>query len=441
MSDSREIERIGTAPVAGPIVRITAQKLTDSVKQLTKRDMRQILNGFGTESYEMVVTFVWIKAMGTLKRELASLGGEFIGEMLRRPDLSEAASIEDSITDSEAIILAEELGIITGTESLRLRHSLDLVGHFAKLDPERAELEPAEMTPLEALMCYEACVVNILGRDHIQMPEAFIEFRKKLESQVFSSGDAELSSFLATTYYIKKVILSVLLSATKKYSGARLENALGNLVVIAPLIWGELRKPEKYQVGQAYAEAHNEGNSEAASGIKRALVRVKGFDYVPETLRSSTFTRAAKQVLEAHEGWNNFYNEIGPITALDKLGTSIPMPAFPVCASAILSVYLGNSYGYSFDAAAIARRLLKQFNESRWEYYLNECLPGDLRILDKLDYAKPLRRWFDIVGECSLENIQISGNHIKRLLQSSVAKDERGAKTAAEKQVQASREN
>ena len=75
-----------------------------------------------------------------------------------------------------------------------------------------------------------------------------------------------------------------------------------------------------------------------------------GFDYVPESLRSATFTRAAKEVLAAHESYQNFYNEPAPMQALASLGSTIPAPAFPLCMKATLSVVLGNQYGHTLAA-------------------------------------------------------------------------------------------
>src|SRR5689334_5279565 len=43
------------------------------------------------------------------------------------------------------------------------------------------------------------------------------------------------------------------------------------------------------------------------------------FDYVPESLRSRAFIDAANKVIEAHFGWNNFYNEPAPMKALASL--------------------------------------------------------------------------------------------------------------------------
>jgi len=76
-----------------------------------------------------------------------------------------------------------------------------------------------------------------------------------------------------------------------------------------PLLWPGLRDSEKWNVGLAYATAYDAGEVTVSAGLKKALLKVKGFDYVPENLRSHTFVKAAERLIEAHEGMNNFYNE------------------------------------------------------------------------------------------------------------------------------------
>jgi hypothetical protein len=55
-----------------------------------------------------------------LKKELSSVGVGLLGEMLGKADVDEDDDVEDIITTKEAIILAEELGIVSPTDAMRL---------------------------------------------------------------------------------------------------------------------------------------------------------------------------------------------------------------------------------------------------------------------------------------------------------------------------------
>ncbi len=390
-------------------------EIAAQAKALSERDINSIALAFQNGSFEMVSTFVWTRAITGLKKQIASLGMEFVGEMLGRPDIDENSDPKTAIGELDAISLAEDLGMVTTTEALRLKHSLELVTHFA--DSENAVQD--QMNPEEAVGILRACVVSILGNPHIKPPIQFAELRMALENESISSDDSRVSQVAESPYFIQRTTLSVLLSLLKTAKGAQLEHAVGNTNVFLPRIWASLRKPERWQVGQTYAEVHSAGKHSAAIGLKNALTVVKGFDFVPETLRSDTFSAAAHKVMEAHFSFNNFYKESTPMSELASLGTTIPRPAFPICMSATLCVFLGNSYGVANAAQQHAGSIFTALRKEQWEYYLNECLRYDKTILDKLENQKPADRWTVLCTEFSLSSLKIAQSDILDLLKAS----------------------
>src|SRR5580658_8599618 len=97
--------------------------------QLSERNRQSLVIAFEGQAYEMAAIFVWSKAMAALKKQLSTLGMEFVGEMLGRTDLDEASNPITDIREDEAIELAEQLGMISTTEAIRLRTSQTLVNH------------------------------------------------------------------------------------------------------------------------------------------------------------------------------------------------------------------------------------------------------------------------------------------------------------------------
>lgn len=389
---------------SGAVVPKTAdspQAIASVAKNLSARDQKQIVTAFNSEAFEMMAGFVLNKALSQLKRALASLGMAFVGEMLGRADLDEDSVPTVSISNYEAITLARELGLINSTDATRLTQHLELLAHFDSLDIDSAEFE--EMTREEALSFLRTCVNAVLGREDNIAPTEFIAFRAQLEGRTFKVSDPEVATLLVAPYFFKKTTLSILLAGIKTRSGAQFEHTLGNIVVLIPTLWTTLREAEKWSVGQSYAEAVNAALTPAVLALKKALTNVQGFDFVPESLRSQTFAAAAANVISIHTAMNNFYNEPAAISALAKLGSTIPWPAFPICMSAILAVQLGNGYGHSHSAVSESNRLLERLTSNQWEYYLNECLPADELILQKLAwYSNTRTRWCQLVNQFEL---------------------------------------
>lgn len=408
-----------------------AGAIAQVAKTLSQRDQKQIVTAFQAESYEMMAGFVLNKALSQLKRSLASLGMSFVGEMLGRADLGEDSVPTVSISNFEAVTLARELGLINSTDAKRLIQHIELLAHFDSLDVSSADLE--EMNREEAVSFLRTCVNAVLGREGDIAPVEFVRFRAELEGRTFKEHDQEVLALNISPYFFKKTTLSILLSGVKTKSGAQFEHVLGNIVVLVPILWGSLRDAEKWSVGQAYAEAVNSAMSSAVLALKKALSAVGGFDYVPESLRSQTFAAAAANLINVHTAMNNFYNEPSAISALSKLGTTIPWPAFPLCMSAVLAVRLGNGYGVSNAAQPEASSLLRRLTKNQWEYYLNECLPADQLVLQKLAWSHaPRVRWCELVAEFDLSERAAKDQLVQRIVRSGANRDVNALSGAAQ---------
>lgn len=372
--------------------------------QLSPREQAQIAVALEGESYEMASVFVWSKAIAALRRRLSSLGMDLIGQMLGRPDIDEFSSIDHSITDHELIGLASDLGVLSATDALRMKQTQELVTHFASITGSEAESN--QMQWEEAFRCIRVSIEAILGHEQIELPHQFVEFRRSLESRSFQPEDPEIEALRVSPEFFKRTTASILLAQLHSAKGAAAEHTYSNVRVIVPALWPGLAKPVRWQVGQTYAELHNAGQAKllASKALRQALVEVKGFDYVPETLRSTTYSSAAQRVLQAHEGFDNFYNEIPAMRHLASLGTSIPMPAVPSVMTALLAVCLGNGRGISYGAEPVAKGMLAALDKERWTYYLRELLARDKLILAKLHSHKDSQeRWARLIVEFNLQ--------------------------------------
>lgn len=392
----------------------TPSALANLAVQITEKDKKQIIAGFKSQSYEMTCTYLWDKTIHSLKRQIEKLGVQFVAEMLNRDDISEDSKIESILTDFEAIRLSEDLGMITSTGALRLRQAQEMVSHFNRLDGIEGESE--EMSKLEAFNILQSCVQNVLAKDRIEVALNFQKFRDDLVTMVFQEDDERVHLLINSPYFHQRTAIRVLMAIAKASIGAKLENSLANINTLLPLLWDKIQEPERWQIGKTYADVIADGKKTACSGLKTALLKVKGFDYVPEDLRSKSFMKAANDVLTVHDSFNNFYNEPGPMSILAGMGTSIPAPAFFITMQATLSVVLGNGYGRASGAQESATRILKTLNKDRWKYFLDSCLPFDDRLVGKLMKSNCLRIWKVVIEDFDLDKLVLKRSDVSKLV-------------------------
>ncbi|WP_429069444.1 hypothetical protein [Aeromonas dhakensis] len=401
-----------------PATATTPAEISKYAVQLNERDKRQIVSAFEAGHFEMGISYLWGKTITALKKELSAVGVGLLGEMLGKTGIDESDDIEDILTTRDAIRLAEELGIVNPTDAMRLRHTYELITHFSQL--EYSDSYNIEIDPLEASTSLKSCIRSVLGRPKVEVAKKFIEFREALENESLSETDTRVDMLKSSPYFFYKLTVSVLMNAAKKNSGASLEHTLANINVLIPAIWHSLRETEKWHVGHTYAETYADGKTTSVGGLKSTLLKVKGFDYVPENLRSDTFLKSANAIIKAHEGLNNFYNEFLPVKNLTKLGSTIPTPALPACITALLCVTLGNMYGVSWNAVQPAKELLEKISGDRWEYYFNNVLPSEPRILNKLVLDKPTAEWCKLSKELSFNELSVKNKDVHSLIEASL---------------------
>lgn len=415
-----------------PRIAKTPKAITKHATQLSERERFQIVSAFKDKHYEMGLNYLWLRTVTALKRELATVGIGLLGEMLGKVGVNEDDDVEDLLTPRDTIRLAEELGAVTRTEALRLRHTHEIITHFNQLAVDEEDYEKIDKS--EAIASLKACVIAVLAKPKIEVAKKFVEFREALETESFVSEADKLDMLVSSPYFFWKLTIGILMNSAKNSTGVKLEHCLTNINILLPRLWANLRETEKWHIGRTYAEVYSEGKKTSTSGLKQALMKVQGFDFVPENLRSDTFIKMAEAILRAHDGMNNFYNESSPIRNFAQLGTSIPIPALPACMTALLSIYLGNEHGVSWEASPIVSKILSNLSKDRWQYYLNQVLPTDTRILDKLAYHQlPRNQWIELVKHYDLANLQMKEREISGIVTAAAAKKDRAVAQTAMK--------
>lgn len=360
---------------------------------LSENKKNQIISAFGIRAYHMGAEYVWRYAMTSLKEAIASLGMKFVGEMLDREDIDEFSSPDTALTDYTAISLADQLGIVGKTGALKLRHAQELINHFFSKDCEE------ELGPDDALGIVSSCVKYILGHRQISVAEDFTKFRNRLQNETLTKDDPQLAMLTNSAIFYIRTVINILLANIKGKKGATLEHSINNLNVILPQSWDKITEKDKWNVGMTYRDVVTDGNETASIGMKKALLKVKGFDYVPESLRSNTFRKAAQSVIDTHFAFNNFYNEPAVVRSLKSLGTTIPAPALQECMEAYLLVYLGNYYGISIGASPLAKKELLAITSDRWKLFFNSILPKDEILLINITTQSQINRFSTLLKE------------------------------------------
>ncbi|MBU3171136.1 caspase family protein [Clostridium estertheticum] len=382
--------------------------------QLKPKDIEQISDAYNSEYYEMTSEFIWKRALNLLRKKVLSLGVEFVSEMIGISNFSYI----NNLPPFETINLAFELGFIDATGKLRLKNNNELMDHYSLKETND------EMTEDQVKEIIRTCIQYVLGQDDSNLQLEYGNFREKLKLELIEKNPHQLEILLNSPYFYQKTTIRTLMNLLKETDGGEHANVSANMITIVPYIWDKLLSEEKYFIGTNYAQYSNESNNKCIVVLKNVLMKVKGFDYVPENLRSLTFIEAANKLMSAHYGNNNFYNEPKAVSELRSLGTIIPKPALEVVINSVLATKLGNSYGTSWSAQEYANEILDSLHLEQWRQYFNLLFVRSEVILQKISCSdERTERWFELAERYKLNELEIVNPHVKTLLNKSIEKN------------------
>lgn len=363
---------------------------------LTSQQKNQVISAFNAKAYDMAAEYVWRKAITKLREAVISLGWEFISELLQRSDFDGSSQIDSLLTDYNTIGLAEQLGMISREGALDLRQSFETLQFYFSSE---ASSEGCYLSKLKVLNIIQACVKNILSKSNMQVALEFSQLRKKLLEEDIKENDIEINQLKMSSLFFLRTVCTVLSSALRTKQGAVLEHSVNNFKIIIPIIWNKLSDDDKWKIGFLYRDVVSDGNTKAANGVKAALAKNGGFDFVPENLRSQTFIKTAQTLINKHFEYDNYYKEPRAAKELASLGTVIPEPAIMQCMKAYVLVYVGNFYGRSNAAVDIVEEQLSAMTAEHWLQFFDKLLPYDEDLLFTLisSSQKPISNFCDLL--------------------------------------------
>ncbi len=123
-----------------------------------------------------------------------------------------------------------------------------------------------------------------------------------------------------------------------------------NVAKIAPAVWLHASEQVKFKVGIQIDTYRTNLNQEKLARGQEFLRVVDGLSYESIPTKVVTLDGLADQLLAAHQGWDNFYNEppfVLEILRYSKTSKDIPKESLPKLIKVILRCRLGRGLSYN----------------------------------------------------------------------------------------------
>lgn len=331
--------------------------------------------------YDHAVLEYWNRAMTDLKDKLTIYGLEHFPSELNkkiktRDDLA-------SVRDSTIIEACQLLGIIDQEAYVFLTHCLNIRNNFSAAHDTENPIDP-----FEALNLIKNCVKYVLQRDVPAPAMTINDLFKYIQSENFEVEHFEEvvkdQSPKVVESFIRRIFSEYIdPQTTKEYRD--------NLKLIIQFVWEMIGEELKSEIGQKLMQLKLEDEVDKSLYAMDFILEVKGMKYIPLAVKKHIFTKKSKELIDAHNGMNNFYTETTHAKELDALGYSVPDEALDTYVQAITFSFTGNTWGNSHGAYPYVLSMIENLSTKGVEAFL-QALEGDSGFAWHFTSREPVKR-------------------------------------------------
>lgn len=334
---------------------------------------------------DAAINYFWNLTIYDLQRKIVTYGIDYFASVINwnaRP----LRTLEDlrEVKDYDIINGAYTLGILLPEAHFHLQRCREIRNNFST-----AHYPMGEIDSLELLNFIKNCVKYVLTCD---LPTPGLQIKdliNKLSTEKVKENDKTTLLIEGQAAKIRGAIMHSLFSSfIKQDCDATLKS---NIKTIAPTIWGTLDDEIRSNIAIRYVSLKDVKSDDEAHEAEEFLKLVGGIKYIPEDNRSIIFNRIAQQYLDAHNGWDNFYNEPTYAKALLALDKEVPTEALRTYVLSIIMSFVGNSYGISHAAQEYNEKMLADLSQSGVDMVF-KLFANNLDLMGAMRYPIPASR-------------------------------------------------
>lgn len=334
---------------------------------------------------DSAINYFWNLTIHDLYRKIMSYGIDYFKSAINWNG-GPLKSIDDlrEVKDYQIISGAYSLGIIPAESHFFLQQCREIRNNFST-----AHYPMGEIDKMEAANFIKNCIKYVLTLDLPAPGMQIKDLIDQMEKEKVNDCDKIVLTIENQAPSIREAILHNFFSNFIKQDCS--PNLKYNIKQVAPKVWEMVEDDVRSNVAARYTSLKDVKNDDEAKEAEEFLKMVDGIKYIPEDNRAIIFNRYAQEFLDAHFGWDNFYNEPSYAKNLLSLGSEVPQTSLKQYVLSVLMSFIGNSYGISDSAQQYNRQMLLNLPQSGVNMVFN-LLGSDLDLMWTLTFKRPAER-------------------------------------------------
>ena len=346
--------------------------------------------------FDAALNYIWDETILHLRKRVEVYDLEYFYEIAASADKrKDLKTIEDisKLTDDELLRGSLKIDLISETGY----RNMDLV-RYMRNNASAAHPNQLNITGLKLTSMAEDCLREVISTP---IPPTAIEVQKLLENVKTTTMILEDAKDVSVhfsnmgpnrTQRLVEGLFGIF------YKRETIESVRQNIRLLTPMLWPYVDENTRKSFGLRHAYFSANNNTVEKNFAKEFLSVVDGLRYVTDQHRAIEVSTILEELKNAHDGLNNFYNEVLPARRLKSIfgnPPSVPSGIEAKYINSLIDVFLTNGFGVARSSNEIYLELIKEFTPRQSIYAI--ALIFDEAISSKLRITLCEQKYFEMI--------------------------------------------
>ncbi|MDH5718840.1 MAG: hypothetical protein OEZ22_14535 [Spirochaetia bacterium] len=358
----------------------------------------KFLAAVGSGLFDAALNYLWDETIIELRKRVAQYDLQYF--------FSNAVGAERA--KKLNLKVEEDLKKISEDELIHGAHQIDLISYmgFKHLDYVRhmrnhasaAHPNSNEITGLQLISWLETCIREVIS---LPISDISVQIKRILTNIKENELDENDANKLIKIYLeLDQIMVDNLVSGfygiyidkdTKKITK-------NNIKLLLLDLWPRVSIDKKRKIGVRYGQFIGNQDKDEAETTREFLDLVNGQEFIPDSLRSAEIETILENLIRAHRGINNFYNEDPFVRELYRaVGNdgNVPEQIQKDYVLTIVDCFLTNSNGVAWSVDPIYKEMISLFNDK--EAFIAVTSFKKRSIASKLQFSLCVTKYQDLL--------------------------------------------
>lgn len=315
--------------------------------------------------FDGAINYIWNAVILNLRLRVRNFGFGLVAQTLNKK--FEEDDLYD-LMDSELLDLCHKLELLSEEGYFFLNQCRDIRNNFSSAHPSIAQIDDREL-----INFISRCCKHGISADYVLQGINIGDFIGAIKSNKFNDDAIDFwKERVINTFPAQRTLLIPMLHGLYCDPESKEETRINALQICnaVKIIFDS-------KINSALIDQHNKYRINGADNKLKAsqifFQKLELLNLLTETEKHSIIKEACSQLMRAHNGFDNFYNEPPFAQRLSEIidSTRVPETAKEEFVQSVLTCYVGNPYGVSHAALKYYEKMILNFSPKEIEYMLD----------------------------------------------------------------------